>query len=94
MDTLLGLTVYGGYVCYTPHIGVIEVQAMAINTPVEQSISGQILATGISFEDYLERYAAYFCEWIDGTVIKMSPVHENHDKIFFYLALLVETFLS
>jgi Uma2 family endonuclease len=94
MDTLPGLTVCGGQVCYTLHIAGFEVQDMAINTPLEQSISGEILATDVSFETYLERYAAYFCEWIDGTVIKMSPVHEDHDRLSTYLAILLEAYFE
>jgi Uma2 family endonuclease len=67
---------------------------MAINTPLERKISGEIIATGISFEDYLDRYAANFCEWIDGVVIRMSPVHDYHDKLSLYLAVLLEAYFE
>ncbi len=50
----------------------------------------QIIATGVSEAEYMERYAEQFCEWVDGNVIKMSPVHERHDK----LAHFVEAFFA
>ena len=67
---------------------------MAINTPIERKISGEIIATGVSFEDYLEHYAANFCEWVDGEVIRMSPVHDYHDKLSLYLAVLLEAYFE
>ena len=51
-------------------------------------ITGEIMATDVSFEEYLERYAADFCEWVGGTVEKMSPVHERHDLLTQYILLL------
>lgn len=56
--------------------------------------SGEILATGVSFEEYLEKYAADFCELEYGTVIKISPIHEVHDKLVRYLAMLLEAFFA
>lgn len=53
-----------------------------------------IVATGVSFEDYLEHYAADFYEWVKGTVIKISPIHDRHDDITFYLALLLRTYFE
>ncbi|MEO8609479.1 MAG: Uma2 family endonuclease [Chloroflexota bacterium] len=67
---------------------------MATNAPIKRKISGEIIATGVSFEDYLEHYAANFCEWVDGEVIRMSPIHENHDKLSLYLAVLLEAFFE
>jgi len=37
-----------------------------------------VVATNVGFEEYAEKYAAHFHEWVAGTVIKMSPIHENH----------------
>jgi Uma2 family endonuclease len=55
---------------------------------VVSGITGKIVATDVSFEEYLEKYAADFCEWVGGTVEKMSPVHERHDILTQYLLLL------
>mgnify|MGYP001796701605 CR=1 FL=1 len=45
------------------------------------------VARNVSLEEYMERYAAYFTEWIDGQVIKLSPVHDRHDEITQYLSV-------
>ncbi|MBL8165682.1 MAG: Uma2 family endonuclease [Anaerolineae bacterium] len=54
----------------------------------------QIIATGVSEAEYMERYAEQFCEWVEGNVIKMSPVHERHDKLSRYAIRLLETFFE
>ncbi|MEO1286234.1 MAG: hypothetical protein AAFV93_00595, partial [Chloroflexota bacterium] len=62
---------------------------MAIyETIIQVNTSGNIIGMGISEDVYMQDYAADFCEWLDGTVIKMSPVHDRHDKITRYLAIL------
>jgi len=63
---------------------------------VEQIIASPspVVATGVSFEDYLENYAADFYEWVKGTVIKMSPIHDRHDVISMYLAVLLEAYFE
>jgi len=48
----------------------------------------------VSAEDYMAHYAAHFYEWVDGKVIKMSPVSLPHDQIARYLARLLETFFA
>lgn len=60
----------------------------------EININGNVIATDVTFEEYMERYAAHFCEWIEGVVIQMSPVHEKHDGLTFYLRQLVETYFE
>lgn len=70
---------------------------MAVNPAIEQatqSAFGQIIATGVSFEDYLAQYAADFCEWVEGNVIQMSPIHERHDRITLYLAVLIAAYFE
>jgi len=67
---------------------------MAINPLSERVAAGEIIATDVSLEDYLEHYAADFCEWVEGNIITMSPVYEDHDALSFYLALLLATFFE
>jgi Uma2 family endonuclease len=67
---------------------------MAVNPLTERAISGEIIATDVSLEDYLEHYAADFCEWVEGNVITMSPVYEDHDALSRYLARLLEAFFE
>jgi Uma2 family endonuclease len=57
-------------------------------------IGGQIVATGVSAEDYLAHYAEQHCEWIKGVVIKMSPIHEKHDLLTRYLSNLLATYFE
>ncbi len=61
---------------------------------VTSLITGEIVATDVSFEEYLEKYAANFCEWVGGTVEKMSPVHERHDLLTRYVAIVVEAYFD
>jgi Uma2 family endonuclease len=67
---------------------VIVTSQFIVNT------SGNIVGFNVPEDVYMRDYAEYFCEWIDGTVIKMSPVHERHDKITRYLTRLVEAYLE
>jgi Uma2 family endonuclease len=55
---------------------------------------GNILARDVSFEDYLRLYAEHHAEWVEGTVIKLSPVSEEHDSLFQFLVLLLRIFLD
>jgi Uma2 family endonuclease len=66
---------------------------MALNYVIKPH-TGEILATGVSFEEYLERFAGVHCELVDGYVIKMSPIHERHDKLVRYGALLFEAYFA
>ncbi|NDJ77991.1 MAG: Uma2 family endonuclease [Chloroflexi bacterium] len=56
--------------------------------------TGDIVATGVSAEDYMQQYAATFHEWVQGVVIKMSPVSELHDVLTIYLRILLDTYFS
>lgn len=51
-------------------------------------------ATIVSAEEYMERYAHDFYEWVNGEVIKMSPVSGRHDKCTRYLAILFEAYFA
>lgn len=67
---------------------IIEQAILKVNT------TGHILAFGVSEDTFMREYAEHFCEWIDGTVIKMSPVHDKHDMLVRYLAILLETYFA
>ncbi len=60
----------------------------------EQTITGEIVATGVSEADYMAVYAADFYEWVEGTVIKMSPVTFNHAEMTNYLYILLRVFFQ
>jgi len=65
--------------------------AMAERTLI---IKGHVAATDISFEDYLTAFEGEFAEWVDGVVIRMTPVSEQHDRVFQFLMLLLRAYLD
>jgi len=67
---------------------------MADSAALEQRITGEIIASNVSLEVYMERFAEHFCEWVEGNVIDLPPVYEDHDILSFYLSLLLETFFE
>jgi Uma2 family endonuclease len=60
----------------------------------DQSIAGNVVATGVSEADYMALYAANFHEWVEGAVIKMSPVTFNHAEMTNYLYILLRVFFQ
>lgn len=67
---------------------------MVADGVVTDLISGEVVATGVSYEDYMERYAADFCEWVGGVVIKMSPLSEKHDNLTYHLRNLFASYFE
>jgi Uma2 family endonuclease len=56
--------------------------------------AGEIIAMDVSEDEYMERYAENFCEWVDGVVIKMSPVSGKHDDLTGYLRELFRAYFA
>jgi Uma2 family endonuclease len=54
----------------------------------------EIVATDVSYEDYLEYYAENFHEWDNGVVVKMSPVQKRHAQLTAYLLRLFEAYFE
>ncbi|HLU08534.1 MAG TPA: Uma2 family endonuclease [Oceanobacillus sp.] len=50
-----------------------------------EQLSGQIIATNTTWDDYMEHHAADFAEWVDGVVIKMAPVRLQHHDLSAFL---------
>jgi Uma2 family endonuclease len=55
---------------------------------------GKVVAENVTFEQYMARYAEHFCEWVDGVVIEMSPIHIVHDRLMDYLRNLLKTYFA
>ena len=53
-----------------------------------------LTAQEVSFEEYMERYAAHFYEWVGGKVIKMTPVSLRHTLLAQYLFKLLDHYLG
>jgi Uma2 family endonuclease len=55
---------------------------------------GEIVATGVSQADYMDKYAESHHEWVEGVVIKMSPISIKHQDIVDFLRDLLRAFFS
>jgi Uma2 family endonuclease len=55
---------------------------------------GEIVAVNVSEDEYMERYAGDFCEWVGGVVIKMPPVSLKHDALTDYLRDLLKAYFT
>jgi Uma2 family endonuclease len=55
---------------------------------------GKIIATDVSLDDYMEHYAAHFCEWVEGYVIDMSPAELKHNNLILYLSILFTAYFE
>jgi Uma2 family endonuclease len=55
---------------------------------------GEVIARDVSFEDYMRLYAEHHVEWVEGTVIKLSPVSEEHDELDGFLYRLLSDYLD
>lgn len=56
--------------------------------------AGDIVALNVSEDDYMERYAADFHEWVQGVVIKMSPASLSHDGITQYIRQMLASYFA
>lgn len=60
-----------------------------------EALDGEtIIATDVTFEEYLERYAHDYCEWVEGTVIQMSPASKPHNALIGYLFILIQAYFE
>lgn len=58
------------------------------------NFDSDVIATGITEAEYMEKYAEHFCEWVNGSVIKLSPVTDDHDEITRFLATWLAAFFE
>jgi Uma2 family endonuclease len=54
----------------------------------------EVVATGVSAEDYLAQYAADHYEWVRGEIVKMSPVSACHAALVDFLRDLLRAYLA
>lgn len=59
-----------------------------------QISDAQLIATDVSWDEYMERYAADFAEWVNGAIINMTPVRFKHNQISLFLVDLFRQYLS
>lgn len=61
--------------------------------PLEE-IEDETSPVEVSLEDYMAHYAADHYEWVEGALIPMSPIHEKHDRLTYFLRMLLEAFFE
>lgn len=54
-------------------------------TQVAPALQRLIVATGVSADEYMERYAEQRCEWVKGIVYQVAPATLSHNLIIDYL---------
>ena len=58
------------------------------------AVSGEIAAINVDFDEYMESYAHDGYEWVDGVVVKVSPISDKHDILVAYLSDLLRSYLE
>lgn len=56
--------------------------------------AGEIVAVDVSAEEYMEKYAADFHEWVKGVVIKVSASSLPHANLLLYLGHLFDAYFE
>lgn len=51
-------------------------------------------STTISLEDYLDHYAAQFYEWVEGDIVKMPPITEEHEVLAIFLRNVFDAYFA
>ncbi len=67
---------------------------MVTGEQTQVTIHGEVVATGVSLEEYMARYAAQHCEWVEGVVIKMTPAGLEHNNLIKYLATFFDVYFE
>lgn len=52
------------------------------------------VASGVSLEEYLEKYAEAGCEYVEGAVIKVTPIGLIHEELRDFVRLLFQVYFS
>ncbi len=66
--------------------------AIEINVPFIPL--GRIIAKDVSIDDYMEKYAQFHCEYVEGYVVYMAPSSIGHVDLFQYLLYLFGAFFE
>lgn len=56
-------------------------------------IHGKILAIGVSHDEFMQGYEGQRVEWVNGTVIEMPSIDEEHDALIRFLENMLEACL-
>lgn len=64
------------------------------SVPSVVNITGEVIATGVSYEQFLADYDSQHVEWIDGLVIQMPSVTQDHNRLTGFLISLFRTYVD
>lgn len=69
----------------------MAVQTITIPRPLP---AGDVVAADVSEAEYMAQYAEHHYEWVQGVLIKMSPVSLIHERLVAYLRNLFEAYFA
>lgn len=72
---------------------VESIQPVTVQLPCNFP-GGEVVDVDVSDTDYMDEYATTFHEWVEGVVIKMSPVSTKHDGLTRFLDRLLSAYLE
>jgi Uma2 family endonuclease len=64
----------------------------AASPPVSQNPGQVIGPVRVTAEEYMEKYAHDFYEWVDGELEPLSPIHARHNALFRYFLNLLQSY--
>lgn len=50
--------------------------------------------TGVTFEEYYDKYAHNHYEWVEGRLYKVTPAGLQHNDIIFYMGMLFDAYFA
>ena len=64
--------------------------------PIQDTVllTGDVIATGVNYPDFLTQYDGQHVEWINGVVIQMPTVGPEHNRLTRFCMVLLDDFLS
>lgn len=71
-----------------------EIVSTVFEVATRTKMTGAVIARGVRYEDFLRDYSGQHVEWVQGYVIKMSPIDERHDALTRFLDNLFQAYLE
>lgn len=67
---------------------------MTLSPVARSQPQGDVIASGISYDLFLQQYDGEHVEWVEGRVIRMASVTARHDNLSLFFTTLLELYLS
>lgn len=72
----------------------MDKMASTLDMPGQIRISGTIIATGVSYDTFINGYEGQRVEWVNGAVIAMASIDERHDALINFSRVLFTAYLE